>query len=67
MVMRPDIAYIPTPLDAVEAMLDLAAVSKADVVYDLGCGDGRLLIQAACRYGARGVGSGDRYRPRSRG
>lgn len=54
--MRPDIAYIPTPLDAVEAMLDLAAVSKADVVYDLGCGDGRLLIQAACRCGARGVG-----------
>jgi trans-aconitate methyltransferase len=54
--MRPDIAYIPTPLDAVEAMLDLAAVSQADVVYDLGCGDGRLLIQAAHRCGARGVG-----------
>jgi trans-aconitate methyltransferase len=56
MVMRPDIAYIPTPLDAIEAMLDLAAVSQADVVYDLGCGDGRLLIQAAHRCGARGVG-----------
>ena len=53
---RPDIAYIPTPDDAVDAMLDLAQVGADDVLYDLGCGDGRLLIQAATRWGTRGVG-----------
>ncbi|MEM6520249.1 MAG: methyltransferase domain-containing protein [Cyanobacteria bacterium P01_C01_bin.70] len=53
---RPDIAYIPTPYDAVDAMLQLAQVSLDDVVYDLGCGDGRLLIRAAQRWGTRGVG-----------
>ena len=53
---RPDIAYIPTPDDAVDAMLELAQVSADDVLYDLGCGDGRLLIRAAQRWGTRGVG-----------
>jgi cyclopropane fatty-acyl-phospholipid synthase-like methyltransferase len=53
---RPDIAYIPTPDDAVEAMLDLAQVGPNDVLYDLGCGDGRLLIRAAQHWGTRGVG-----------
>jgi len=53
---RPDIAYIPTPYDAVEAMLQLARVGPDDVLYDLGCGDGRLLIAAARRWGTRGVG-----------
>ncbi|MGD1907203.1 MAG: SAM-dependent methyltransferase [Leptolyngbyaceae cyanobacterium] len=53
--IRPDIAFIPTPDDAIAAMLDLAQVRADDVVYDLGCGDGRLLIQAA-KLGARGVG-----------
>ncbi|MGF1460007.1 MAG: SAM-dependent methyltransferase [Leptolyngbyaceae cyanobacterium] len=53
---RPDIAYIPTPPDAVEAMLELAQVGAQDVLYDLGCGDGRLLIRAAQRWGTRGVG-----------
>ncbi|WP_204137806.1 cyclopropane-fatty-acyl-phospholipid synthase family protein [Halomicronema sp. CCY15110] len=53
---RPDIAYIPTPTDAVDAMLELAQVSAQDVLYDLGCGDGRLLIRAATRWGTRGVG-----------
>ena len=53
---RPDIAYIPTPYDAVDAMLELAQVSAGDVLYDLGCGDGRLLIRAAQRWGTRGVG-----------
>jgi SAM-dependent methyltransferase len=48
--------YVPTPQDVVERMLDLAAVTKNDVVYDLGCGDGRLVITAAKKYGARGVG-----------
>lgn len=53
---RPDIAYIPTPDDAVDAMLELAQVGADDVLYDLGCGDGRLLIRAAQRWGTRGVG-----------
>ncbi|NEQ44752.1 MAG: class I SAM-dependent methyltransferase [Leptolyngbya sp. SIOISBB] len=53
---RPDIAYIPTPYDAVDAMLELAQVRTNDVLYDLGCGDGRLLIRAAQRWGTRGVG-----------
>lgn len=53
---RPDIAYIPTPNDAVEAMLTLAQVGGSDVLYDLGCGDGRLLIRAAQQWGTRCVG-----------
>ncbi|WP_035991143.1 SAM-dependent methyltransferase [Leptolyngbya sp. KIOST-1] len=53
---RPDIGFVPTPADAATAMLRLAALSAADVIYDLGCGDGRLLIQAALGYGVQGVG-----------
>ena len=52
----PDIHYVPTPQDVVEAMLTVANVTKNDVVYDLGSGDGRIPITAARRYGARGVG-----------
>ena len=48
--------YVPTPQEVVDRMLQLAAVTKADVVYDLGCGDGRIPITAAKAYGARGVG-----------
>lgn len=48
--------FVPTPQDVVERMLELAAVTRDDVVYDLGCGDGRLVITAARKYGARGVG-----------
>jgi SAM-dependent methyltransferase len=48
--------YVRTPHDVVERMLALAQVGPKDVVYDLGCGDGRLVITAAKRYGARGVG-----------
>ena len=48
--------YVPTPPDVVERMLELANVTKGDVVYDLGCGDGRIPIAAAVKYGARGVG-----------
>ena len=48
--------YVPTPQDVVERMLDLAGVGRNDVVYDLGCGDGRIVITAAKKYGARGVG-----------
>jgi SAM-dependent methyltransferase len=45
-----------TPLDVVERMLMLARVGSDDVVYDLGCGDGRVVIMAAQKFGARGVG-----------
>jgi len=54
---RPTLApYIPTPQDVVDRMLTLAEVSSKDIVYDLGCGDGRVVITAAKKYGARGVG-----------
>ena len=52
----PDVVYIPTPQPVVEAMLEAAAVKASDVVYDLGSGDGRIVITAAQKYGARGVG-----------
>lgn len=48
--------YLPTPQHVVEAMLAMAEVTWRDVVYDPGCGDGRMVITAARRYGARGVG-----------
>ena len=53
---KPDVVYVPTPTAVVEAMLEAAAVSPKDVVYDLGSGDGRIVIMAAKKYGARGVG-----------
>ena len=53
---QPDVIYVPTPADVVNAMLKLANVTSADVVYDLGSGDGRIVITAAKMYGARGVG-----------
>jgi SAM-dependent methyltransferase len=53
---EPDVIYLPTPQEVVDKMLELAAVKKGDVVYDLGCGDGRIVVTAAKRYGARGVG-----------
>jgi SAM-dependent methyltransferase len=48
--------FVPTPQEVVDRMLQMADVKKGDVVYDLGCGDGRLVITAAREYGARGVG-----------
>jgi ribosomal protein L11 methylase PrmA len=48
--------YVPTPEDVVDRMLMIAGTTKSDVVYDLGCGDGRIPITAARKYGARGVG-----------
>lgn len=53
---RPDVRYVPTPQNVVEAMLTFAGVGSDDVVYDLGSGDGRIPITAAVKYGARGVG-----------
>jgi SAM-dependent methyltransferase len=55
-VRQPDVIYVPTPAPMVEAMLELARVKHDDVVYDLGSGDGRIVIAAAKKYGARGVG-----------
>jgi SAM-dependent methyltransferase len=52
----PDVVYIPTPHDVVAKMLDLAKTRRDDVVYDLGCGDGRIVVAAARRYGCRAVG-----------
>jgi predicted O-methyltransferase YrrM len=52
----PDVIFVPTPQEVVDAMLKLAKVSGGDVVYDLGSGDGRIPITAARTYGARGVG-----------
>ncbi|MBI4909846.1 MAG: class I SAM-dependent methyltransferase [Acidobacteria bacterium] len=51
-----DVPYVPTTEEAVRQMLKLANVQKTDVLYDLGCGDGRIVIEAAKTYGARGVG-----------
>ena len=52
----PDVIFVPTPQEVVDAMLKLAKVGANDVVYDLGSGDGRVPITAARTYGARGVG-----------
>ncbi len=51
-----DVPYVPTPEEVVAKMLDMAAVTGSDLVYDLGCGDGRIVIAAASQRGARGVG-----------
>jgi SAM-dependent methyltransferase len=52
----PDVKFVASPQSVVDAMLELAGVTSADVVYDLGSGDGRIPITAARKYGARGVG-----------
>jgi hypothetical protein len=51
-----DVPYVPTPQPVVDAMLKVAKVGKNDVLYDLGSGDGRIVVTAAQRYGTRGVG-----------
>ena len=53
---QPDVPYVPTPQAVVDAMLEMAKVTPADVVYDLGCGDGRIPVTAAEKFGARAVG-----------
>jgi hypothetical protein len=54
-----DIIYVPTPQKVVEKMLEVAHVTRTDVVYDLGCGDGRIVVTAARKMGAHGIGFPD--------
>ena len=53
---EPDVVYVPTPQRVVDKMLELAQVTKDDLLYDLGCGDGRIVVTAAKEYGCRAVG-----------
>ena len=53
---KPDILYVPTPQEVVDKMLEMADIKEGDVVYDLGCGDGRIVVTAAKRYGVKAVG-----------
>jgi cyclopropane fatty-acyl-phospholipid synthase-like methyltransferase len=53
---REEIPFVPTPIEVVDRMLELAEVKKGDTIYDLGSGDGRIVIRAAKKHGARGVG-----------
>ena len=53
---EPDVIFVPTPQNVVDRMLELAQVTKDDLLYDLGCGDGRIVVTAAKRYGCRAVG-----------
>jgi SAM-dependent methyltransferase len=55
-VKKPDVIYVPTPNDVVAKMLEMANVQQDDLLYDLGCGDGRIVVTAAKRYGCRAVG-----------
>jgi len=53
---EPDVVFVPTPHDVVDKMLELVKVRKDDLLYDLGCGDGRIVVTAAQRYGCKAVG-----------
>lgn len=53
---KPDVIYVPTPQPVVDRMLEMAEVKAGDIVYDLGCGDGRIVVTAAKRYGVKAVG-----------
>lgn len=56
MERTPDIEYVPTPQNVVDKMLEVGRVAKGDVLYDLGCGDGRIVVTAAKRFGIRAFG-----------
>jgi len=53
---RPDVRFVPTPREVVDKMLEMAKVTKDDILYDLGCGDGRIVVTAAKRFGCKAVG-----------
>jgi precorrin-6B methylase 2 len=53
---KPDVIFVPTPQEVVDKMLELAKVKEGDVVYDLGCGDGIIVVTAAKKYGAKAIG-----------
>jgi len=53
---KPKPRYYPTPQAVIDKMLEMAKVTKADVVYDLGCGDGRIVVTAAKKYGVKALG-----------
>jgi cyclopropane fatty-acyl-phospholipid synthase-like methyltransferase len=53
---REEIPFVPTPMEVIDRMLETAEVKKGDVVYDLGSGDGRIVIRAAQKYGVRAIG-----------
>ncbi|MHC4597350.1 MAG: alkaline phosphatase family protein, partial [Planctomycetota bacterium] len=55
-IREPDVIYVPTPQDVVDRMLELVKVKKNDLLYDLGCGDGRIVVTAAKRYGCKAIG-----------
>lgn len=52
----PDVIYVPTPMEVVEKMLEVAQIKKGDILYDLGCGDGRIVVTAAKKYGIKAIG-----------
>ncbi len=53
---EPDVIFVPTPYAVVDKMLEMAEIKPGDVVYDLGCGDGRIVVAAAKKYGVKAVG-----------
>jgi len=53
---KPDVGFVPTPMAAVERMIEMAEIKPGDVVYDLGCGDGRIVVAAAKLHGVKAVG-----------
>jgi precorrin-6B methylase 2 len=53
---EPDVVFVPTPQEVVDKMLEMAQVKKGDILYDLGCGDGRIVVTAAKKYGVKAVG-----------
>lgn len=53
---EPDVIFVPTPQSVVDKMLDLAEIKPGDILYDLGCGDGRIVVTAAKKYGIKAIG-----------
>jgi len=55
-IREPDVIFVPTPQDVVDKMLELAEVTKDDLIYDLGCGDGRIVVTVAKKFGCKAIG-----------